>query len=140
MSIEQHDVFDAFCLLEIGAVGEEDAVPWGLPNARRNICLLGCAPHASPHLRPLPRLEWLEPDEPVHSLTTPRLGVIAPGPRLTTLHTQRPPTRLGPAIHRQLPTRTDAPVFPFAPRRVVGDPTMSNPPPNSIGVVVCVSS
>ena len=34
MSIEQHDVFDAFCLLEIGAVGEEDAVPWGLPNAR----------------------------------------------------------------------------------------------------------
>lgn len=29
MSIERHDVFDAFCLLEIGAVGEEDAVPLG---------------------------------------------------------------------------------------------------------------
>lgn len=56
-----------------------------------------------------------EPNEPVHSLTMPRLGVIAPGPGLTTLDAQRPSTRLRPTVHRQLPARTNAPVFPFAP-------------------------
>lgn len=84
------------------------------------ICLSGCAPPMLlPHLGGLFPV-WndsnrREPNEPVHSLTMPRLGVIAPGPGLTTLDAQRPSTRLRPAVHRQIPARTNTPVLPFAP-------------------------
>ena len=78
------------------------------------------------------------PVSPLRRPTT-ALGVITPSLGLPTLHAHRPPTRLRPAVHRQPSAGTRTPMLAFPPRRVVGDPTMRNPPTNSIGVVVCVS-